>query len=130
MAKIPTKQKELLELQSQLHTKLPASHYRFLAATKLFYSLGSYFFVHAGVNPNYSLSNQRPEDMLWIRDEFIEAKEPFEKIIVHGHTVTATAELLANRIGIDTGAYASGILTCLVLQGDQQRLIQTQPKKR
>lgn len=130
VTKIPTKQIELFELQTQLRTKLPDSHYHFLAKTQSFYSLGSYFFVHAGVNPNYSLANQRPEDMLWIRDEFIEAKKTFEKIIVHGHTVIEVAELLPNRIGIDTGAYASGILTCLVLQADQQQLIQTLPKKR
>ena len=130
VTKIPTKRTELVELQSQLRTKLPDSHYRFLNKTKSFYSLGTYFFVHAGVNPNYSLANQRPEDLLWIRDEFIDAKKPFEKIIVHGHTVTDAAELLPNRIGIDTGAYVSGILTCLVLRDNQQRLIQTQPKKR
>jgi serine/threonine protein phosphatase 1 len=125
VAKIPTKREDFLEIQRQLRNNLPDTHYRFLLGTRLSYTLGSYFFVHAGVNPHYSLAKQSPEDMLWIRDEFTAFKKPFEKIIVHGHTVTDGPELRPNRIGIDTGAYASGVLTCLVLQSDQQRLIQT-----
>ncbi|MDO9106954.1 MAG: metallophosphoesterase family protein [Methylovulum sp.] len=125
VAKIPTKREDFLEIQSQLRNNLPETHYRFLAGTRVSYTLGSYFFVHAGINPHYSLARQNPEDMLWIRDEFTAFKKPFEKIIVHGHTVTDEPELLPNRIGIDTGAYATGVLTCLVLQSGQQRLIQT-----
>lgn len=129
ITKIPTKPTDFLALQSQLRAKLPATHYQFLLQTQLFYSVGSYFFVHAGINPHYSLAKQRPEDLLWIRDEFIHTKKPFEKIIVHGHTITDAAELLPHRIGIDTGAYLTGVLTSLALQGNQQRIIQTQPPK-
>ncbi|MDD2723686.1 MAG: hypothetical protein PHH59_06655 [Methylovulum sp.] len=86
--------------------------------------LGRYFFVHAEINPRYSLARQSPEDLLWIRDEFTSIKKPFEKIIVHGHSVTDEPEVFPNRIGIDTGAYAFGVLTCLILESDQQRLIQ------
>jgi serine/threonine protein phosphatase 1 len=63
--------------------------------------------------------------MLWIRDEFLKSRKRFEKIIVHGHTTVEQAEILPYRIGIDTGAYTTGILTCLVLQEDRQKLIQT-----
>lgn len=125
IAKIPTKREDFIEIQNQLRNNLPDSHYQFFLKTGNSYTLGSYFFVHAGINPRYPLTKQNPEDMLWIREEFTHYHKPFEKIIVHGHTVTIEAELLPNRIGIDTGAYATGILTCLVLQEDQQRLIQT-----
>ncbi len=123
--KIPTKPDDFQQLQKKLRNNLPIEHYRFFIKTILSYSLGDYFFVHAGINPDYSLAQQTPEDLLHIRNKFTRVKTQFEKIIVHGHTITATAELLSNRIGIDTGAYMSEILTCLVLEADQQRLIQT-----
>ncbi len=129
IAKIPTKREDFLDIQRQLRNNLPDAHYRFLVGTRLSYLMGTYFFVHGGINPRYPLAKQSSEDMLWIRDEFTTFKKPFEKIIVHGHTVTDQAELLTNRIGIDTGAYASGVLTCLVLEADQQRLIQTHLNK-
>ena len=124
VAKIPTKLEDFKQLQKQLRDNMPVEHYQFLSNTLLCYSLGDYFFVHAGINPDYSLARQAPEDLLSIRNKFTRVKTPFEKIIVHGHTITKTPELLTNRIGIDTGAYKSGVLTCLVLEGNQQRLIQ------
>ena len=129
VTKIPTRREEFVEIQRSLREKLPRSHLEFINKTKLSYTAGSYFFVHAGVNPKYSLARQQPEDLMWIRDQFISSNKHYEKIIVHGHTVTDEPELLPNRIGIDTGAYASGRLTCLVLQGEQQRVFQTSRSK-
>jgi len=123
--KVPTKQEHFIDLQEQLREKLPETHHRFMLETKLVFDIGNYFFVHAGINPRYPLTKQSPADLLWIRDDFTTSTKAFEKIIVHGHTISESAELLSNRIGIDTGAYATGILTCLVLEGDQQRLLQT-----
>jgi serine/threonine protein phosphatase 1 len=121
--KIPTKFQDLLEIQQQLQEKLPPSHYHFFSETRLSYTLGAYFFVHAGIYPGRSLARQQPEDLLWIRDEFIQSTKHHEKIIVHGHTISSQPELLSNRIGIDTGAFSSGKLTCLVLEADQQRIL-------
>lgn len=128
IAKIPTKREDFLKIQEKLKENLPVEHYQFLTQTELSYTLGSYFFVHAGVNPKKSLTRQNPEDLLWIRDEFINANKVHKKIIVHGHTVTEEPEIFKHRIGIDTGAYASGILSCLVLESNQQRFIQTDVK--
>jgi serine/threonine protein phosphatase 1 len=125
VTKLPTKRQDLLEIQQQLQEKLPVSHYNFFVNTQLSYTLGTYFFVHAGIYPRRSLARQLPEDLLWIRDEFIQSGKHYEKIIVHGHTITDEPQLLNNRIGIDTGAYNSGKLTCLVLESDQQRILQT-----
>jgi serine/threonine protein phosphatase 1 len=121
--KIPTKLKDLLDIQKQLQEKLPRTHYDFFLNTQLSYTLGAYFFVHAGIYPRRSLARQQAQDLLWIRDEFILCVTNYEKIIVHGHTITEEPQLLSNRIGIDTGAFSSGKLTCLVLEADQQRIL-------
>ena len=72
-----------------------------------------------------SLEDQTPEDLMWIRDEFIRSRQDHGHIVVHGHSITEEVEWMPNRIGIDTGAYYSGLLTALVLEGTDQRLLQT-----
>lgn len=114
-------------ISTLLDEKLPDEHRAFLEQLDLSYQEGSYCFVHAGIRPGIDLDRQHPDDLLWIRDEFIEHKGPHEFIVVHGHSITEEAELLANRIGLDTGAFSSDVLTCLVLEGSEQRLIQTSP---
>ena len=79
-------------------------------------TVGRYFLCHAGVQPGIPLDRQSDEDLLWIRDPFLNSKADFGKIIVHGHTPTERPEVLPNRINIDTGAFATGRLTCVVLQ--------------
>jgi serine/threonine protein phosphatase 1 len=122
---ILTNSEEFALIQQQFKNNLPREHYEFFIKTRLCYSLGGYFFVHAGIYPKRDLEEQYSEDMLWIREKFTACKKNYAKIIVHGHTITSTPQLLKNRIGIDTGAYMSGILTCLVLEADQQRFLQT-----
>jgi serine/threonine protein phosphatase 1 len=89
---------------------------------------GSYYFVHAGIEPGVALDKQLLEDQLWIREEFLESKKNHGAIIVHGHSITPEPQLLPNRIGIDTGAFKTGVLTCLVLEGERQRFLQTGAK--
>jgi diadenosine tetraphosphatase ApaH/serine/threonine PP2A family protein phosphatase len=98
---------------------MPDSHHKFLASLALSFTLGDFFFAHAGVRPGISLAAQSPRDLLWIRDDFLCHEEDFGKVVVHGHTPTKEPEIRANRINIDTGAYATGQLTCLVLEDDQ-----------
>lgn len=124
--KLPTKKQDLVDIQQRLKENLPASHQRFFLETQLSYTLGSYFFVHAGIYPRRSLNKQQPEDLLWIRDEFVRSTKNHGKIIVHGHTITEQPQILNNRIGIDTGAYSSGKLTCLALESGCQRILQTE----
>jgi serine/threonine protein phosphatase 1 len=90
----------------------------FLDSLKSSYSCGDFFFVHAGVKPGVALAKQRDEDLLWIRDEFLLYEDEYEKIVVHGHTPVEVADVRFNRINIDTGAYATGRLTCLAIEGD------------
>ncbi|WP_374305519.1 metallophosphoesterase family protein [Methylocella sp.] len=105
------------ELAAELDHVLPDSHRRFYETLPLSFSCGDYFFVHAGVRPGAALARQRDEDLLWIRDDFLTCEEPFEKIIVHGHTPVMEPDVRRNRINVDTGAYATGRLTCLRLEG-------------
>lgn len=123
--KIPTSKNDLLALQNDLKERIPDGHISFFRKTRFFHSCGSYYFVHAGVKPQIALELQRPEEQLWIRDAFIEHTKPFEKIIVHGHTISDKPDFQHNRIGLDTGAYLSGKLSCLVLENDTQRVIQS-----
>jgi serine/threonine protein phosphatase 1 len=111
------------EIASAFRSALPESHRRFLQNLPLTYSCGDYFFAHAGVRPGVPLVEQREQDLLWIRDDFLLHEEDFGKIIVHGHTPAKEPDVRSNRINIDTGAFATGRLTCLVLQGDQMAVI-------
>jgi serine/threonine protein phosphatase 1 len=116
---------QLATIQMDFQNALPRSHLRFLGGLKIMFTLGDYFFVHAGVNPRAPLSRQNEKDLLWIRDEFLSSKKDYGKIIVHGHTPSLDVEFLPNRINIDTGAYLTNRLTCLVLEDDKLSLLQT-----
>jgi serine/threonine protein phosphatase 1 len=98
---------------------MPDSHRRFLQSLALSFACGDFFFAHAGVRPGIPLQEQSQHDLLWIREDFLLHEEDFGKVIVHGHTPARDPDVRPNRINIDTGAYATGRLTCLVLEGDQ-----------
>jgi serine/threonine protein phosphatase 1 len=117
--------KQIAELQSAFHSALPQAHFRFFRDLKNSFECGDFFFAHAGVRPNVELSRQKESDLLWIRGEFLSSKDDFGKIVVHGHTPTREIEVGPNRINIDTGAFATGRLSCLVLEGDDLSVIDT-----
>lgn len=106
-------------LAAALDRALPQSHRQFLADLKLSFLCGDFFFVHAGIRPGVPLTKQREDDLLWIRRDFLVSEDDFGKMIVHGHTPVVEPEVRENRINIDTGAYATGRLTCLKLEEDR-----------
>jgi serine/threonine protein phosphatase 1 len=108
-----------VKLAADFNAALPESHRRFLLGLENSFTCGDFFFVHAGVLPGIPLTQQREEDLLWIRDEFLLYKKDFGKVVVHGHSPVAAPEVRANRINIDTGAYATGNLTCLIIEGSK-----------
>lgn len=87
---------------------------------------GDYFFCHAGVRPGVPIDRQKAEDILWIRQEFLRSRRSHGVMVVHGHSVETKVEMRPNRIGIDTGAYRTGVLTALYLEGTERGLIVTQ----
>jgi serine/threonine protein phosphatase 1 len=109
---------EQVELIQTLAKQMPDTHLRFLESLLPSFLCGDFFFVHAGVRPGVPLKEQAEADMLWIRDEFLDSKENFGKFIVHGHTPVREPDIRPNRVNIDTGAYATGNLTLLTIQGD------------
>jgi serine/threonine protein phosphatase 1 len=111
-------QSEQLQLAREFDRALPASHRRFLETLELWFVCGDFVFVHAGVRPGVSLQRQTEEDLLWIRSEFLQWDGKFEKMVVHGHSPVRLPDFRSNRINIDTGAFATGLLTCMVFEAD------------
>lgn len=110
-------------LQLLLSRSMPPAHLRFLSRLKLMHREGDYIFVHAGIRPGVALEDQEPSDLLWIRDDFLFAHPPLGQVVVHGHTPGPAPEIRPHRIGIDTGAYYSGTLTALVLEGTEKKFL-------
>ena len=118
-----TRPADFAQIQDELNKKLPPEHLAFLQSLELQHVEADYYFVHAGVRPGRPLANQVERDLIWIREPFLSSSEWHGKIVVHGHSIEWEPQVFANRIGIDTAAYASGRLTCLVLWKDEKTFI-------
>lgn len=115
--------------RQSLLARMPDSHRDLIDNLRLCAAIDGYFFCHAGVRPGVPLAAQSERDLLWIRDEFLGWRGDFGKIVVHGHTPVAAPEILPNRINIDTGAFASGNLACLVLEGASALILAPRQKE-
>lgn len=113
------------EVAERLSDVVPQAHIDFLGRGEDMVQIGDYVFVHAGVRPGVPLERQKLSDLRWIREEFLEAEDSFDGIIVYGHTISETVDEAANRIGIDTGAYMTGRLTALGLEGQDRWFLDT-----
>jgi serine/threonine protein phosphatase 1 len=115
----------LARARDELLERMPAAHLHLLQNLELMVQVGDYAFVHAGVQPGAPLDAQQERDLLWIRQGFIDAPGPFEKVIVHGHTWTSDMpQVHAHRIGLDTGAYATGALTAIRFEDGELAVLQ------
>lgn len=114
----------LEELQALMSELVPEEDRAFMRGFEDYVEAGDYLFVHAGIEPETALSEQDGQTFRWIRDRFLRHPDPHSHVVVHGHTIFDTVDVQPNRIGIDTGAFASGRLTALVLEGEKRRLIQ------
>ena len=112
------------DLRQRMREAVPAEHIAFLRSLPDQLRVGDYLFVHAGIRPGVAFDHQQPADLRWIREGFLDSEADHGAMIVHGHTISPEPQQLANRIGIDTGCYAGGSLTALVLEGSQQRFLQ------
>jgi serine/threonine protein phosphatase 1 len=113
------------KVATKLREALSPQQLEFFSSLKTFLNVGDYFLCHAGVRPGTVLELQDEEDLLWIRDEFLDSQIDFGKVVVHGHTPVREPHVLANRINIDTGAFLTGRLTCVVLEEGPPRFIST-----
>jgi serine/threonine protein phosphatase 1 len=118
-------ERALRRLQGEVRRCVPRRHVEFMRAMRLTHVEGDYLFVHAGIRPGIPLERQKREDLLWIRSDFLDSEEDHGRIVVHGHTISEKPDVRLNRIGIDTGAFYSDRLTCLVLEGASQSFFRT-----
>ena len=116
---------ERLRLSRELAASMPAEHLGFLKSLQLYFQCGEFLFVHAGLRPRVKLKDQDEKDLLWIREEFLEYQKPFELFVVHGHTPVHAPDMQTNRLNIDTGAFATGRLTCAAVEESTIRLLST-----
>lgn len=116
---------DMEQLSERLTSLVPQEHLEFIDAFEDQIVIGDYAFVHAGIRPGVPLSEQKPSDLRWIREEFVDQRGDLEKVVVYGHTIYDDIEERGSRIGIDTGAYASGKLTALALEGGERWYLQT-----
>lgn len=114
------------ELSQMLQAAVPDSHRQFLASFEDMIVEGDYVFVHAGIRPDVALADQVPRDLRWIREDFLRHDGAFERIVVHGHTISSDVVQLPHRIGLDTGAYHSGKLSAIGLEGGESWIVQEQ----
>jgi serine/threonine protein phosphatase 1 len=108
-----------------LRRAIPKEHVKFLGSFADTASFGQYVFTHAGIRPGVPLGDQTPQDLRWIRSPFLEDETDHGSIVVHGHTISRDIEIRDNRIGIDTGAYSTGVLSAIGVEGDKRWFIQT-----
>ena len=115
---------DLEQAQRLMRDHVPAEDIAFLEDFEDMVTIGDYLFVHAGIDPRVPLDSQRRQDLRWIREPFLSHPDSHGPVVVHGHTISDQPEDCGNRIGIDTGAFMSGRLTALVLEGIRRRYIE------
>ena len=116
-------------LEHALLSAIPNSHIRFMSKFLDSVEFGDYLLVHAGVRPGLSIAEQSSTDMRWIRREFLDSEADHGKVVVHGHTVEEEIIRRPNRIGLDTGAYKTGILSAVRLEDEAVETIQVRGKR-
>ena len=108
------------EALARIRTAVPRDHHKFLQSLGDTFLVGDYLFVHAGIRPGIALDEQSQQDLRWIREPFLDTEDAHGFVVVHGHTISEQVEIRSNRIGIDTGAYRTGVLTALGLERDRR----------
>lgn len=109
---------------------IPPEHVAFIESFDDSCRFGDFLFVHAGIRPGVEFDQQRQSDLRWIREPFLLDETDHGFVVVHGHTIGAEVEMRPNRIGIDTGAYRSGVLTALAIDGSDSWLLDTRTTTR
>lgn len=107
---------------------VPQAHVDFLRSLTFSISFGDFFFCHAGIRPDVPLESQNPQDLIWIRDVFHNHPGLYPKVVVHGHTPVPEAEVMPNRVNVDTLAWQSGMLSALAVDGADKRILTVEGK--
>ncbi|MAB44226.1 MAG: serine/threonine protein phosphatase [Altererythrobacter sp.] len=116
---------DLSQMKEAINQQVPMADREFLESFEDLIIVGDYVLVHAGLNPKHPVEEQKQSDLRWIRDRFLKHPEPFSHVVIHGHTIFEEVEDTEHRVGIDTGAFRTGRLTALMLEGDRRHIIQS-----
>jgi len=119
------KKRPVEDILGEIQRAVPEQHKEFLEGFVDSCRFGDYLFVHAGIRPGVEIDQQRQSDLRWIREPFLFDETDHGFVVVHGHTIRPEVEIRPNRIGIDTGAYRSGVLTALAIEGSRSWLLDT-----
>ncbi len=120
----PADEGDMIAARDDLLDRLPAAHLKLLERMPLCLSIGDFVFAHAGIRPGVRLADPRAEDLLWIREQFLESRDLHPKVVVHGHSwASDEPEIRANRIGLDTGAFTTDRLTAARLYDGSVRIV-------
>jgi serine/threonine protein phosphatase 1 len=95
---------------------VPAEHRAFLEALPVLLETPDHIFVHAGLRPGVPLARQTDADLVWTRTDFATSYAEFGKLVVHGHTPRDEVLITPSRIALDTGAFATGVLSAVRLR--------------
>ena len=115
------------EALAMVKRAIPKEHVKFIESFDDSCRFGDYLFVHAGIRPGVGIDQQRQSDLRWIREPFLFDETDHGFVVVHGHTIRAEVEARPNRIGIDTGAYRTGVLSALAIEGNDSWVLDTRP---
>ena len=118
-------ERERTRLSEELARAIPIHHRAFLNSLQPSFRCGGFLFAHAGIRPGVPVADQVEKDLLWIREDFLGSEAPFGVFVVHGHTPVRAPEMRSNRLNIDTGAFATGRLTCAIIEGSAIMLLST-----
>ena len=124
----PEPGEDSFDFGDRLRNAIPSHLVTMLEEAPLTKTSGDYLFVHAGLRPGIAIKKQTREDLLFIRREFTESNVSHSKVVVHGHTISETVDIRKNRIAVDTGAYKTGRLSCIMLDGQARRVISVDAK--
>lgn len=125
VAVAPLQAMDEARIAQALGEAVPAAHVAFLRGFSDTFSFGDYLFVHAGIRPGVPIAEQQPHDLRWIRHPFLSDGKDHGCMVIHGHTISDGVEERSNRIGIDTGAYQTGVLTAIAVEEDERRFLST-----
>lgn len=121
---------EFVRAREEFLQCIPPRHLEYLGALPYSHTVGDYYFAHAGVRPSVPLEEQTPDDLMWIRDDFLFSGRALDKTVVHGHSPSTRPVVRPNRIGVDTGAYATDCLTAVLLRGESCTFLSTKEAER
>lgn len=113
----------LEQTAAALRDVIPSSHMNFLTSLPVAAMTDGCVFVHAGIRPGIPLDEQTDQDLMWIREPFLSDGPQLPLVVVHGHTPAPEPSFGPGRIGIDTGAYMTGRLTVLKIEGGSYSLL-------